>query len=135
MEGGRGHRGFEKVEDLVKHVARENGIQQTDEKNIKNIPKHADSLKIFHCKYCPGEVRMLVGLSEKICLAYITTNPGNKVGGRMPEKLPRDCRICGKVSATDTELGEHMKLHTRMTPLAGLGLDEVQPVEKASRDL
>ena len=108
----------------MKHVARENGIHETDKKMINElirIPEHPDSLKIFRCKFCPGEGRLFVGLSEETFLAHITTSHGNKVARRRPEKLVRECRICGEVSATDTELGEHVRQHTRMTPFAGFG--------------
>ena len=108
----------------MKHVARENGILPTDERNIHElirIPENPDHLKIFRCKFCPGEGRLFVGLSEETFVAHVTSTHGNKVARRRPEKLKRECRICGKVSATDTELGEHIEMHSRMMPFAGFG--------------
>ena len=125
--GDKGHRGFEKFPDVVKHVAKENGIQETDKKNINDlirIPKNADSLKIFRCMFCPDEGLMFVGLSEEIFLDHITNTHGNKVARRKPEKLVRECRICGEVSATDTELGQHINqehIRQRFAPFAGFG--------------
>ena len=108
--GDKGHRGFEKFADVVKHVAKENGIQETDKKNINDlirIPKNPDSLKIFRCMFCPDEGLKFVGLSEEIFLDHITNTHGNKVARRKPEKLVRECRICG---AEVTEIAVHMKV-------------------------
>ena len=125
--GDKGSRGFEKFEDVVKHVAKENGIQETDKKNINDlirIPKHADALKIFRCMFCPGEGLMFVGLSEEIFLEHITNTHGNKVARRKPEKLRRECRVCGEECATDTELDQHIDqqhIRPRLAPFAGFG--------------
>ena len=62
--GEKGHRGFERFQDLVKHVAKENGIESTDTRNIMElirIPKDVDSLKMFRCLFCPGEGLLFVG--------------------------------------------------------------------------
>ena len=125
--GDKGHRGFEKFEDVVKHVVKENGILETDEKNINElirIPEGENSLKVFRCMFCPGEGLKFVGLSEEIFLEHISNKHGNKAARRRPEKLRRECRICGELSLTDTELGDHIRRHTTSTsrtPFAGFG--------------
>ena len=125
--GDKGYRGFEKFADVVKHVARENGIHHDDWKNLHElirIPEQADSLKIFRCMFCPGEGMMFVGLSEETFLEHALRRHGEKVTRCRPEKLRRECRICGLVAATDTELGDHIKrehIRQRNIPFAGFG--------------
>ena len=108
-------------------MIKENGIQTLDYRNIYGlirIPKHVDALKIYRCKFCPGEGMLFTGLSEAIFLQHITNTHSNKVARRKPEKLRGECRICGEVSATETELEEHINrehlLHRR-APFAGFG--------------
>ena len=112
---------------MVNHVIKENGIQTLDYRNINGlirIPKHVNALKIYRCKFCPGEGMLFTGLSEAIFLQHITKTHSNKVARRKPEKLRGECRICGEVSATETELEEHINrehlLHRR-APFAGFG--------------
>merc|ERR1719397_1804651 len=64
-----------------------------------------------------------VGLSEETFLEHVINKHGNKVARRKPEKLRRECRICGKICSTDTELGEHISQHMHHTeaPFAGFG--------------
>ena len=125
--GEKGNRGFENFVDVVKHVAKENGIQPDDKKNLHElirIPGQADFLKIFRCMFCPDEGMSFVGLSEETFLEHARTRHGEKVTRCRPEKLRRECRICGEVCMTDTELGEHIKrehLHNGKYPFAGFG--------------
>ena len=112
---------------MVKHVAKENGIQPDDKKNLHElirIPGQADFLKIFRCMFCPDEGMSFVGLSEETFLEHARTRHGEKVTRCRPEKLRRECRICGEVCMTDTELGDHIKrehLHNGKYPFAGFG--------------
>ena len=125
--GEKGQRGFESFEDVVKHVSRENGILKNNIKNLHElirIPEQADSLKVFRCMFCPGEGMLFVGLSEETFLQHARTRHGEKVTRCRPEKLRRECRICGEVCMTDTELGDHIKrehLHNGKYPFAGFG--------------
>ena len=93
------------------------------------IPSKPDALKLFRCKFCPGEGTKFVGLSEESFLDHISNKHGNKVARKRPGKLVRECRICGPGSnwATDAELSKHcQQVHldhgtANTAPFAGTG--------------
>ena len=109
--GEKGAKGFEEFQDVVKHVVKENGVDDRDQANINElirIPNSADFLKVFRCMFCPGEGMKFVGLSEETFLEHINTKHGTKAPRRKPEKLVRECRICSLSFGTDIELGAHI---------------------------
>jgi len=133
----KGGKGFEEFSDVVKHVCRENGLDEKDKKNINDfirIPSEPDYLKVFKCLFCPGPEGMkFVGLSEERFLEHVLRKHGEKAPRRRPEKLRRECRICSQNFETDTELEQHVnKAHLRdkINPFAAFG----PPDSEASED-
>ena len=74
--------------------------------------------------FCPDEGILFVGLSEGTFLEHARTRHGEKMTRCRPEKLRRECRICGEACKTDTELGGHIQrehLNHGKYPFAGFG--------------
>ena len=49
--GEKGSKGFEEFPDVVKHVAKENGLDERDQANVNDfirIPKTVDYLKVLN---------------------------------------------------------------------------------------
>ena len=87
--------------------------------------------------FCPGDGMLFVGLSEETFLDHALRTHGEKVMRCRPEKLRRECRICGEVCFTDTELGDHIKrehIYQRKCPFAGFGPKTVSDSESDSEE-
>eukprot|EP00092_Neocalanus_flemingeri_P085540 GFUD01107642.1.p1 GENE.GFUD01107642.1~~GFUD01107642.1.p1 ORF type:complete len:332 (-),score=125.63 GFUD01107642.1:466-1461(-) len=141
--GEKGAKGFEEFADIVKHVARENGISEKDKVNLHEmirVPAKAEHLKIFRCKFCPGEGMKFVGLTEDTFLDHIYNLHGTKAPRRKPEKLSRECRVCGGCWQTDAELGRHISLEhlqggeQNTAPFAGFGPRGVESEDSDSEE-
>jgi len=139
--GEKGAKGFEEYGDIKKHVSRENGIRENDTANLHDfirVPSKAEYLKTFRCKFCPGEGMKFVGLPEDTFHEHIYNMHGTKAPRRKPEKLIRECRICGGNWQTDAELERHINLEhlgrgkENIAPFAGFGPIEVESDEESS---
>jgi len=141
--GEKGAKGFEEYGDIKKHVSRENGIRENDTANLHDfirVPSKAEYLKTFRCKFCPGEGMKFVGLPEDTFHEHIYNMHGTKAPRRKPEKLIRECRICGGNWQTDAELERHISMEhlgcgkENIAPFAGFGPIEVESDEESSED-
>jgi len=141
--GEKGAKGFEEYRDIKKHVSRENGIRENDTANLHDlirIPSKAEYLKTFRCKFCPGDGMKFVGLPEDTFHEHIYNMHGTKAPRRKPEKLIRECRICGGNWQTDAELERHINLEhlthgkENIAPFAGFGPVEVESEDDSSED-
>jgi len=81
-----------------------------------------------------------VGLSEDTFLEHINNLHGTKAPRRKPEKLVRECRVCGGNWQTDTELERHItrehlkKGPENKAPFAGFGPVQADSDEDSDSD-
>ena len=55
-------------------MCKENGILPADTRNLHEmirIPEHRDFLKVFKCRFCPGDGVKFVGMKEECFLDHI----------------------------------------------------------------